>query len=156
MELTPKQQTTQAIVAAQKILVLTHVGPDGDGLGSLLALFLVLKKLGKDVTAVAPEQMPLSLGFLPSIDILAKSFNMSKDFIITVNTAKTKVDRLGYKHYPEENKLNIVITPLGGSFSSEDVSFNLLTANIRFSLYFAETAPIIIKKYCSWESVLIR
>lgn len=122
MELTPKQQTTQAIAAANKILVLTHISPDGDALGSLLALFLVLKKMGKDVTAVAPEEIALALNFLPNLNSLASEFSSTKDFIITVDTSKTKVDRLGYKHYPEENKLNIVITPLGGTFSQEDIS----------------------------------
>ena len=124
MELTPKQQTTQAISAAQKILVLTHVHPDGDALGSLIALYLVLKKLGKEVTAVAPENIPGAFSFLPNLTDLAKSFSGTKDFIITIDTSRTKVDRLGYKHYPEENKLNIVITPLAGTFRNEDVSFS--------------------------------
>lgn len=124
MELTSKQQTTQTISAAQKILVLTHVNPDGDALGSLIALYLVLKKLGKDVTAVAPEMTPMALSFLPNLTDLAQSFSGTKDFILTINTAKTKVDHLGYKHYPEENKLNIVITPIGGTFQQEDVSFS--------------------------------
>ncbi|MGA2666674.1 MAG: DHH family phosphoesterase [Patescibacteria group bacterium] len=123
MELTPKQQTTEQIKSAERILVLTHVNPDGDALGSLLALSLVLKKLGKDVTAVAPEQPPVALGFLPNITELTKSFSGTKDFVITINTAKTKVDRLGYKHIPEENKLNIVVTPSSGTFKNEDVSF---------------------------------
>ena len=124
MELTPKQQTTQTISAAQKILVLTHVNPDGDALGSLIALYLVLKKLGKDVTAVAPEMIPGALNFLPNTQDLTKSFSGTKDFIIAIDTSQTQVDRLGYKHYPEENKLNIVITPLSGTFKNEDVSFS--------------------------------
>lgn len=124
MELTPKQQTTQTISAAQKILVLTHVNPDGDALGSLIALYLVLKKLGKDVTAVAPEVIPGTFNFLPHAQDLTKGFSGTKDFIITIDTSRTKVDRLGYKHLPEENKLNIVITPLGGTFKNEDVSFS--------------------------------
>ncbi len=124
MELTPKQQTTQTIAAASKILVLTHVNPDGDALGSLIALYLVLKKLGKDVTAVAPEVVPNAFGFLPNTADLTKSFSGTKDFIITIDTSKTNVDRLGYKHLPEENKLNIVISPRGGTFKSEDVSFS--------------------------------
>ena len=123
MELTPKQQTTEQIKAAERILVLTHVNPDGDALGSLLALYLCLKKLGKDITAVTPEQPPSSLGFLPNISDITKSFSGTKDFVITIDTSKTKVDRLGYKHLPAENKLNIIITPTTGSFKSEDVAF---------------------------------
>lgn len=124
MELTPKQQTTQTITSAQKILVLTHVNPDGDALGSLVAFYLILKKLGKDVTAVAPEIIPNAFSFLPNTTELAKSFSGTKDFIITIDTSRTNVDRLGYKHLPEENKLNIVISPRGGTFKNEDVSFS--------------------------------
>jgi len=139
MELTPKQQTTQVINSAERILVLTHVNPDGDALGSLLALFLVLKKLGKDVTAIAPETLPVALSFLPNISDLTQTFSGTKDFIITVDTSKTKVDRLGYKHYPEENKLNIVITPLEGSFKNEDVSFSYGT--FKFDLIIVLDSP---------------
>lgn len=139
MELTPKQQTTQTISAAQKILVLTHVNPDGDALGSLIALFLVLKKLGKDVTAVAPEVIPGAFSFLPNTADLTKSFSGTKDFIITVDTAKIKVDHLGYKHYPEENKLNIVITPLSGTFKNEDISFSYGT--FKFDLIIVLDSP---------------
>lgn len=123
MELTPKQQTTEQIKSAQKILLLTHVNPDGDGLGSLLALLLVLKQLEKQVTAVVPDQIVGALKFLPGLNDILKSFSYEKDFIITLNTSQVKVDRLGYKHLPQENKLNIVITPAGGSFEENDVSF---------------------------------
>lgn len=139
MELTPKQQTTQTISAAQKILVLTHVNPDGDALGSLLALYLVLKKLGKDITAVAPEMIPRQLNFMPNITDLAKGFSGTKDFIITIDTSKTKVDRLGYKHLPEEKKLNIVITPLSGTFKNEDISFSYGT--FKFDLIIVLDSP---------------
>jgi bifunctional oligoribonuclease and PAP phosphatase NrnA len=123
MELTPKQQTTEQIKAAERILLLTHISPDGDALGSLLAFYLILKKLGKDVTAVVPEQLPVSFGFLPQTQEITQSFSGTKDFVITIDTTKTKVDRLAYKNVPQENKLNIVVTPQAGSFKSEDVSF---------------------------------
>ena len=48
-------QTTdlQAIAAAlrehERFLVVTHENPDGDALGSLLAMTLALRQLGKDV-----------------------------------------------------------------------------------------------------------
>lgn len=124
MELTPKQQTTEQIKSAERILVLTHQNPDGDALGSLLALYLVLKKIGKDVTAVVPEQYPQAFNFLPTLPTLPRKFTGTKDFVISIDTSKVKVDRLGYKHNSEENKLNIVITPLAGSFGEGDVTFS--------------------------------
>jgi len=124
MELTPKQQTTELLRTAQKILILSHVNPDGDALGSMLALTLVLQKLGKEVTAVTSENLPENLQFLPAKEHLSPNFSGTKDFIIAINTSKVKVDKLSYKNQPEENKLNVIITPLSGSFKPEDVTFS--------------------------------
>lgn len=44
-------QTTQIIEAGEKFLVLAHVNPDGDALGSAWALTLALRQMGKDVVA---------------------------------------------------------------------------------------------------------
>jgi phosphoesterase RecJ-like protein len=124
MELTPKQQIIELLKAAQKILILSHINPDGDALGSMLALLLVLKKIGKDVTAVTAENMPENLQYLPAKDQLAPNFSGTKDFIIAINTSKVQVEKLSYKNLPDENKLNVVITPLSGSFKPEDVTFS--------------------------------
>lgn len=124
MELTPKQQTIELLKGAQKILILSHINPDGDALGSMLALSLVLKKLGKEVTAVTSDVLPESLQFLPTKEHLSSTFSGTKDFIISVNTSKVKVEKLGYKNIIEENKLNVIITPTSGLFKPEDVTFS--------------------------------
>jgi phosphoesterase RecJ-like protein len=139
MELTSKQQTTEQIKSAQKVLLLTHVNPDGDALGSLLALYMVLKSLGKEVTAVSPDRVSASLRFLPSVNEIVKNFSSVKDFVITIDTSKVKVDKLGYKQVPQENKLNIVITPLGGTFAESDISFS--QGSCKFDLIIVLDAP---------------
>lgn len=124
MELSPKQQIAELVKTNKKILILTHLNPDGDALGSILALGLVLTNLGKEVTAVCPSPIPESFKFLPSSGILKQSFDGSKDFVISVDCSQTQVERLGYKNNPNEKKLNIVITPKKGTFSPEDLSFS--------------------------------
>ena len=53
------------LVAARKRFVLsTHVNPDGDGLGSEVALGLYLKGLGKDVTVFNDGPAPHNFAFL--------------------------------------------------------------------------------------------
>ncbi len=124
MELTPKQQSAEQIRKAGKILILTHANPDGDALGSLIALFLVLKQLDKDITAVVADQISGNLKFLPKIEEIAKTFSSAKDFVISIDTSQVKIDHLGYKHLPKENKLNVVITPDSGEIREKDVSFS--------------------------------
>ncbi len=124
MELSPKQQTTEAIKISSKILLFTHQSPDGDALGSMLALSLVLKKMGKEVLAICSDTIPGSYQFLPVKESITADFSGFRDFIITVDTTKAKVDKLGYKNLIAENKLNIVITPAAGAFSATDVTFS--------------------------------
>lgn len=62
-----------AIAAADTILLVTHIHPDGDAIGSLLALTSHLRARGKAVTAGVDEGTPDYLRFLPGADtVLAK------------------------------------------------------------------------------------
>ncbi len=50
------------------ILILTHENPDGDALGSAMALYLFLKKKGKDAYVGCKDRVPHFLDFLPHCD----------------------------------------------------------------------------------------
>jgi bifunctional oligoribonuclease and PAP phosphatase NrnA len=50
---------------AQSIVITSHKSPDGDSIGSSLALFHVLKKWGKKVTVVHPDPSPSFLHWVP-------------------------------------------------------------------------------------------
>ncbi len=56
---------TQAVAAAQTIVLVTHVNPDGDAIGSLTATASALRALGKTVTAAVDGGVPDFLQFLP-------------------------------------------------------------------------------------------
>ena len=56
------------IESAEKIAVLTHTNPDGDAIGSSLALALALDKLGIDARVVIPDGLPDFLRWLPGIE----------------------------------------------------------------------------------------
>lgn len=51
---------------AQSIAITCHRSPDGDAVGSSLALCHVLRRLGKDAIVVTPDMIPRSLQFVPS------------------------------------------------------------------------------------------
>lgn len=120
VEFTPKQQAVKLIEESQRILLLTHQSPDGDAIGSILGFFLVLKKLDKEVSAVCIDAPSKTYDFLPKKEILTPEFSGSRDFIITLDCSKAKVDKLGYKLL--DNKLNIVITPKSGNFQNQDIT----------------------------------
>lgn len=127
MELTPKQQVVELIKKSQKILLLTPKA-DGDSLGAMLSLFLIFEKLGKDALMLCPDETPSNLKFLPRISEIKKNFDELKNFVITLDTSKTQVAKLGYKTAGQ--KLNIIITPRKGGFTNQDVSFGQGLANL--------------------------
>lgn len=48
-----------------KIAITFHISPDGDSLGSALALLIGLRKLGKEVYIISKENIPKTFDFLP-------------------------------------------------------------------------------------------
>jgi phosphoesterase RecJ-like protein len=55
--------------SSTRIAILTHTNPDGDAIGSSLALCLALRKLGKDARVVIPDGLPDFLRWLPGIEL---------------------------------------------------------------------------------------
>jgi phosphoesterase RecJ-like protein len=54
-----------ALQGASSVLIGTHVNPDGDTLGSALALLLALERAGKRAEVVCHDTVPHNLRFLP-------------------------------------------------------------------------------------------
>lgn len=57
----------QRIKAAGRLLVASHAEPDGDAVGSLLALGLALEKMGKRTTLFNASAIPAVYQFLPGV-----------------------------------------------------------------------------------------
>jgi phosphoesterase RecJ-like protein len=57
---TEQEQALQELRQADKLLLTTHENPDGDALGSLLAMHRILEQLGKDsLMYMSPDEFPL-------------------------------------------------------------------------------------------------
>ncbi len=69
------KEIAQVIRGAQRVLITSHENPDSDALGSMLALGLGLKKLGKEVTLYNKDGVPELLAFLPHSDLIVSSIN---------------------------------------------------------------------------------
>src|SRR5262249_19712249 len=61
---------TDHIAAAERILILTHITPDGDAIGSLLGVWHMLQALGKQVLPIASSPPPSYAGWLPGADAI--------------------------------------------------------------------------------------
>jgi phosphoesterase RecJ-like protein len=75
------------IEQAQSIFLIAHVDPDGDTIGSTLALGYALRQMGKDCTLACSDPVPRILSFLPGIDEFSTPSIGQCDVIITVDAS---------------------------------------------------------------------
>ncbi|HEX9105415.1 MAG TPA: bifunctional oligoribonuclease/PAP phosphatase NrnA, partial [Polyangia bacterium] len=68
--MTGLEEVVRLVRAGRRFLVTGHANPDGDALGSMLALLHGLRTLGKDVVAYDHDPAPRRLAFLPGADAL--------------------------------------------------------------------------------------
>lgn len=80
-------QFQQAIQQANSIVMFTHVGPDGDALGSLTAMGQILAAQDKQITMVVDSSIPPRFAYLPFIkDVQSKlDADATFDLIITLD-----------------------------------------------------------------------
>lgn len=62
------QQTKEEILNASCIVIVSHLSPDGDAIGSSLGLAQFLKMMDKEVTVVMPNAFPDFLKWMPGCD----------------------------------------------------------------------------------------
>lgn len=78
---------------AKSIMLASHVRPDGDTLGCVLALYIVLKSMGKYVKLYNPSpNMPRHLQILPNIQKIKNSYQ-GEDFDVVVTCDCGSIDR---------------------------------------------------------------
>ena len=77
----------ERLAAANKIVIASHVRPDGDAIGSLLALGLALQNVGKSVQMVLVDGVPASFKHLEGSELVKKEPNGDHDTFITVDCA---------------------------------------------------------------------
>ena len=116
-----QERLFQMLTSSQRIFIALPANPNGDTLGSSLALAAFLRKMNKEVDVYCQKQNFGNLSFLPGISEIKHQINLPKSFVITVSTDSTKLDELSYN--VEESKVNIYLKPKQGTFSPENVSF---------------------------------
>lgn len=79
---------------AETIAIASHVNPDGDNLGSSLALRRSLEKYGKDIEVIAIDPIDDYLKFLPELDQYKEASRDKYDLFIIVDCSE--FDRIGH------------------------------------------------------------
>jgi bifunctional oligoribonuclease and PAP phosphatase NrnA len=144
------RQAGEWINMANSILILSHKNPDGDALGSGLALMNYFTNTEKNAAFIVPDQMPQYLSWMPGFEkvIVQKSqpsraieWIEKSDLIILVDfnnpnrladlallVAKKDVNKILIDHHPNpENMAGLVYSRISASSTSEMI-YELIAA----------------------------
>lgn len=82
--------------SANDIVIVSHISPDGDALGSTLALAAGLRKKGKNVVISIDDAISSYYNFMPGIDqfVRFKHGDVIKADLLVINDASS-LDRIG-------------------------------------------------------------
>ena len=137
----------EEIKNAENIVILTHESPDGDAIGSSLAMYLALKQLGKNPDVIIPKYSRV-FSFLPGADIIkTEGKNEFYDLAIALDCGDIK--RLnGYVGYFESAKVRISIDHHGSNTMFADYNFvdPASPACAQILVFILETMNITITK----------
>ena len=107
----------EAIKRSNRVLLCGHVMPDGDCLGSVLALGLTLERLGKKVIMGGPDPIPEIYHYLPGLDrfIVGKPPEYEYDTFIVLDCSIPERLGQGYQEFLNKDLVLINIDHHEGS-----------------------------------------
>lgn len=97
------------------ILIFTHENPDGDGIGSMIALYLFLKKIGKNVVMAMKDDVPYVYNFLPKVNEI-KKLPINHKFSVAILVDASSRKRAGTQI--QSHELIRIDHHIGGEFES--------------------------------------
>lgn len=143
------QETKKQIEDAQKIVIVTHLSPDGDAMGSSLGLYHYLKSIGKQVKVIVPNAFPYFLKWMKgSKDVLIHTYtpgaaekiieNTDLIFCLDFNTlkrigalsdhvSKSKAKKILVDHHLDPDRSFDVVISYPHISSTCEIVFRLIT-----------------------------
>lgn len=89
------EQILQHIKTGERILVVSHAEPDGDCLGSLVALGLALSKLDKTITLFNSSPIPAVYRFLPGVGRIVRHIKEATEYDLAIVLDCGDIVRIG-------------------------------------------------------------
>ena len=78
-----------------RVVVAGHVIPDGDAIGSALALAMILKSIGKDVRVMFDDNIPRNFMMMPTCEKIERpSEKIDVDALVIVDTAPDRIGKV--------------------------------------------------------------
>ncbi len=132
------KEAWEKIKKSDNIVLIAHINPDGDALGSSLSLYPILKKMGKRVSVFnVTKPLPAYLDFLPNFEKIVNKLPKKIDLMISFDCGS--FDRLGIEekpsflinidHHISNTKYGDINIIDANAASSSQVVYNMLKIN---------------------------
>ena len=105
--MTTIDQILKCIKKSKNIVIVTHENPDGDAVGSSLAMYHALKGLKKNVDIIIPEYAKC-FNELPGIDEVIKESDKVYDLAISLDAATDKLRNVWVKYFREADQRIVI------------------------------------------------
>lgn len=105
----PFEAIRAAVQKYHTFLIVAHVGPDGDAIGSSLALKMALQALGKDVWSVSTDTVPPSCRFLPDAETVVPNPSTQPQCVFILDCDGTAPRVAAPYHLIENAKYRVLI-----------------------------------------------
>ncbi len=107
------KESIELINQAKKVLIIQAENPDGDSLGSALALEEILGDIGKEISLYCDVEIPKYLRYINGWDRVAQDFDTTADLAIIVDTtSNTLISKAlqipGARHYFETHPILVI------------------------------------------------
>src|SRR5687767_11931458 len=100
-------QVVELIESKHRFMITAHVRPDGDSLGSSLALYWILKALDKDPVVIMRDRVPHSYQSLPGAEDVLVMPEIVERFDGAFVIECSDIDRPGLVGLELQNVINI-------------------------------------------------
>lgn len=115
----------EAIRSNDNFLIASHAHPDGDGIGSTLALGLALEKMGKKVTMYNQDGVPDALDFLHGAPKIHRQIAGGAKFGVSIMVDCSQPERAG-RDFPDASRRGILVCIDHHATGRENAEINFL------------------------------
>ena len=88
-------QIVHHLTSSKRVLLASHINPDGDAVGSLIALGLALKAMNKNITLFNESPIPAVYRFLPAVELISRGIDKAARYDCSVILDCGDLERIG-------------------------------------------------------------
>lgn len=129
---------TNFILEKDRFLIVSHIYPDGDAIGSVIGLLTLLLRLGKTVYAYIGDRIPRQFQHLPNIELVKNAFDRKPEVEVTFILDSSNIERVGsasrfissfivnIDHHPDNSLFGDINLVDPTASSTSEIVFNIL------------------------------